>query len=157
MSKFNRDDFSYHGGYLMFSGDAGKYNEYYGDDAHPTRVGSRKELFVARFKYSSADKGRFLTFLINNFTVEEFFAAASAPNPTNPWNNPFSPAPILAARGYISATVRKGMKRAGYTVFNKASYRDYFENNVSTSGDCSEFWSNTDEEYAAINAACAAA
>lgn len=157
MSKFNREDFSYHGGYLMYEGDAGRFNEYYGDDAHPTRVGSRKSLFVARFKYSSADKGRFLTFLIKNFSVEEFFAAVNAPNPNNPWNNPFSPAPVLAAKGYISSTIRKGMKRAGYTVFNKASYREYFESDVSSSGDCAEFWKSTDEEHAAILAACATA
>ena len=159
MANFKREDFNYHGGYLMYSGDAGKCNEYYPNDdsVHPTRKGTKKELFVARFKYSGNDKGRFLTFLINNFTPEEFFTAVNSPNPNNPWSNPFSPAPVLAAKGYISSTIRKGMKKAGYTIFNKASYRKYFESDVSSSGDCSAFWAETDKEHAAILAACAGA
>ena len=148
MNKFKRDDFSYHGGYLMFSGDAGKFNEYYGEDSHPTRVGTRKELFVARFKYSGADKGRFLTFLINNFTPEEYFAARNAKYGI--YNNPHSPATILEAKGYVSATVRKGMKRNGYTIFNRATYRDHFDKFVSTSGDSAPYWATVDAEYAAI-------
>lgn len=152
MNKFNKDDFSYSGGYLMFHGDAGTENQYYGheENIHPTRRGTRKELFVARFKYSSADKGRFLTFLIKNFTPEQFFKAVNTPNPSNPWGNPFSPAPVLEAKGYISSTIRKSMKRAGYTVFNKETYRAHFANDVSSSGDCSEFFAKVDEEHAAI-------
>ena len=156
MTTFKRDDFEYSGGYLMFHGDAGKYQEYYGDgeNVHPTRRNKPKAMFVARFKYSSRDKARFLTFLIKNFTVEEFFNAVNTPNPCNPWNNPFSPAPVLEAKGYISATVRSGMKAKGYTVFTRETYRDYFQNHVSTSGDCTEFFAEKDKEYAAILEAC---
>ena len=148
MNKFKREDFSYHGGYLMFSGDAGKYNEYYAEPCHPTRLGNRKELFVARFKYSGKDKARFLTFLINNFTPEEYFAARNAKY--GPFNNPHSPATILEAKGYVSATVRKGMKNSGYSNFTKASYRNYFVNNVSSSGDCAEYFAGVDAEHKAI-------
>jgi len=154
MNKFKREDFNYHGGYLMYSGDAGSANEYYGDDAHPTRVGTRKELFVARFKYSGRDKGRFLTFLINNFTPEEYFTALKSPNPTNPWNNPFSPAPVLEAKGYISATIRKLMKDSGWTDFSKAGYRAWSDRD---GGKSEEYWAKVDEEHAAILAACASA
>jgi len=156
MTKFKREDFNYHGGYLMYSGDAGKCNEYYPDDdsVHPTRTGTRKELFVARFKYSSKDKARFLTFLILNFTPEEFFTAVNAPHPSSPWGNPFSPAPVLEAKGYISATLRKMMKDAGYSIFTKESYREW-----SNKGECgsSEYWAKVDVEHAAILAACAGA
>ena len=159
MTKFKREDFSYHGGYLMFHGDAGSANEYYDNNVrpcHPTRDGKRKELFVARFKYSSGDKGRFLTFLINNFTPEEYFTLLKTPDPTNAWNNPFSPATILEAKGYISATIRKGMKRKGYEDYSKAGYRNYFEKEVSSGdGDCSEYWASVDATYAAILKAAA--
>jgi hypothetical protein len=152
MTKFNKEDFSYHGGYLMYHGDCGKFNEYYAEPCHSTRLGMLKEKFVARFKYSSADKGRFLTFLIKNFTVEEYFSARNAKY--GPLNNPHSPATILAAKGYISATVRKGMKRNGYTIFNTASYREHFEKHVSSSdAGCSEYWASVDAEHAAILAA----
>jgi len=155
MTKFNRDDFNYGGGYLMYSGDAGSANEYYGDDAHPTRVGKRKELFVARFKYCARDKAGFLSFLIKNFTPEEYFTLMNTPNPKNPWNNTFSPATILEAKGYISATVKSGMKKKGYSAFDKNSYRDYFEKHVSSNGDCGAYWKEVDEVHAAVLKAAA--
>lgn len=97
MTNFNRKDFSYHGGYLMYEGDCGRFTKYYAEPCHATRLGTAKSEFVARFKYCKKDKPGFLTFLINNFTVEEYFAALEAG---------YSPAPILEARGYVSATMR---------------------------------------------------
>jgi hypothetical protein len=152
MTKFKREDFSYDGGYLMYDGDAGKYNEFYSEPCHPSNLGRKKSLFVARFKYSGKDKARFLTFLINNFTPEEYFAAYNTPNPANPWKNTFSPSPILEAKGYISATLRKMMKDAGYTVFTKETYREW--SNKTECGS-SEYWTQKDAEHAAILAACA--
>lgn len=137
MTKFNREDFNYHGGYLTYGSD-------------------RK--FVARFKYAARDKARFVTFLIKNFSVEEYFAAREAADPTNAYGNPAGPATILAAKGYVSTTSRKQMKDKGYTTFTTATYRDYMEKHIfSSSEGNSEYWANQDEKHAAILAACAAA
>lgn len=158
MTKFNKEDFSYHGGYLMYEGDAGRFNQYFEQPCHPTREGMVKPLFVARFKYSAKDKGRFLTFLIKNFTAEEFFAACNTENPENAFKNTFAPATVLEAKGYISATTRSQMKQQGYTVFNKETYRDYMNTYVFTSTEGhEEYWARVDREHAAILEACAAA
>jgi len=145
-TKFNRDDFEYSGGYLMYEGDCGDFAQYYdnSESTHPTRRGTQRSRFIARFKYSGRDKARFLSFLIKNFSVEQYFAAYDAKH---------SPATILEAKGYVSATVRRSMKDHGYTVFNRHTYRDHFENFVSTSGDCAEFWQSKDDEAAQILAA----
>jgi hypothetical protein len=51
MTKFDKTKFTYHGGYLKY-----------------------EDEFVARFKYSGAvNKGVFLTQLVKNHTVEEYF------------------------------------------------------------------------------------
>jgi len=50
MSKFKKELFTYHGGYLAYEG-----------------------IFVARFKYVNDSTG-FKNFLINNFTQDEYFA-----------------------------------------------------------------------------------
>ena len=83
MTKFNRDDFTYHGGYLEYKGPyegQPTYDEVYGaDKIHPSRIGMPKELFIARFKYSGSPitKAKFLTELIKSFTVEEYVEARS--------------------------------------------------------------------------------
>mgnify|MGYP006957639738 FL=1 len=76
MTKFNRKDFNYHGGYLMYTADyEGRPVYEAGKNVHPTNVGKGKDLFIARFKYSGPfTKAKFLTQLINNFTVEEYVA-----------------------------------------------------------------------------------
>ena len=83
MTKFNRDDFTYHGGYLEYKGPyAGQptYDEVYGaEKIHPSRIGQPFPLFIARFKYkgSPITKAKFLTELIKSFTVEEYAEARS--------------------------------------------------------------------------------
>lgn len=82
MTKFNRDDFTYHGGYLEYKGPyAGQptYDKVYGaDKIHPSRIGMPMELFIARFKYKGPiTKAKFLTELIKSFTVEEYVEARS--------------------------------------------------------------------------------
>ena len=83
MTKFNRDDFTYHGGYLEYKGPyEGKptYDEVYGaEQIHPSRIGQPFPLFIARFKYkgSPITKAKFLTELIKSFTVEEYAEARS--------------------------------------------------------------------------------
>ena len=82
MTKFNRDDFTYHGGYLEYKGPyegQPTYDEVYGaDKIHPSRIGMPMELFIARFKYKGPfTKAKFLTELIKSFTVEEYVEARS--------------------------------------------------------------------------------
>ena len=82
MTKFNRKDFTYHGGYLEYKGPyegQPTYDEVYGKDKiHPSRIGMPHELFIARFKYKGAvTKAKFLTELIKSFTVEEYAEARS--------------------------------------------------------------------------------
>lgn len=50
LDKFNKELFSYHGGYLTYAGK-----------------------FVARFKYSARDKAGFVSFLTKNFTPYDYF------------------------------------------------------------------------------------
>ena len=74
MTQFNKADFTYHGGYLMYTGD------YYGRPVyedkpgiHPTRVGKGIDLFIARFKHKGPiTKAKFLKELIANHTVEAY-------------------------------------------------------------------------------------
>lgn len=106
--KFIREDFEYHGGYLMYLGDCGEHNDFYGEDAHPTRVGKRRDKFVARFKYAStSSKGPWITFMIKNFTVEEYFGRLDAGE---------TPLGILESKGFILSHVKKMLKRGGYPV-----------------------------------------
>lgn len=63
--------------------------------------------FVARFKYASSGKGSFITFLIKNFTVEEYFGRLGAGE---------SPLTVLESKGYLLPHVKKHLKAAGYEV-----------------------------------------
>jgi hypothetical protein len=80
MTKFNKKDFTYHGGYLHYTGDyegrpvwpAVSKN---GVNVHPSRVGKPKDLFIARFKYGGPfTKAKFMKELMKSFTVEEYVA-----------------------------------------------------------------------------------
>ena len=81
MTQFNKADFSYHGGYLTYTGDyegrpVWQTTTATGGTVHPTLVGKGKDLFIARFKYSGPfTKAKFLAQLIKNFTVEEYVEA----------------------------------------------------------------------------------
>lgn len=103
MNKFIKDQFSYNGGFLMY----GQYPD--------------RPRFVARFKYRGGDKAGFLSFLIKNFSPEEYFARLDA-NET--------PVAILESKGYVSATVKKILKQAGFapTIEGK---RRFVENRIA--------------------------
>lgn len=60
--------------------------------------------FVARFKHKPGSKGSFITFLIKNFTVQEYFAAM---------DSGLAPLQIVEAKGYILPHIRKWLKDAG--------------------------------------------
>jgi hypothetical protein len=84
MTQFNKADFSYHGGYLMYDG-AHTTAEFYqaGTNVHPSRVGTQKSLFIARFKYNGpVTKAKFLAELIKNHTVEGYVDAMKSDAPT---------------------------------------------------------------------------
>ena len=84
MTKFNKKDFTYFGGYLHYTGDytdrpvwpAVSKN---GVNVHPSRVGKPKDLFIARFKYGGPfTKAKFVAELVKSFTVEEYVEARNA-------------------------------------------------------------------------------
>ena len=52
---FNKEQFDFFGGYLTYDLQNGERNA-----------------FIGRFKYNRSLKGRFVTFLKNNFTVSEY-------------------------------------------------------------------------------------
>jgi hypothetical protein len=91
MSKFIKDNFTWDGEYLMYSVDGLKYGQ------------TRK--FIARFKRNKRDRAGFTSFLIKNFKVEEYFMQYEAGG---------TPVGILEEKGYISATVKKLLKVAGF-------------------------------------------
>lgn len=86
MSKFEKSKFNYHGGYLTYGAD-------YGPD--------RK--FVARFKRGGM--GAFKSFLIKNFTVEEYFTKLEKSTPIE----------VLETKGYVSPNLKKILIARGYT------------------------------------------
>lgn len=95
MSVFNKDLFSFDGMYLMY--------------------GSDEKKFVARFKGRGSDRAGFTKFLMKNFTPCEYFGALAAGG---------TPVGILESRGYVSATVKKILKQAGFapTIDGKRQY-----------------------------------
>lgn len=61
--------------------------------------------FVARFKYQPAEHKRFIKFIMEHFTVSGYFGKIK---------EGYAPLSILEERGYVSNTVRKILKVAGY-------------------------------------------
>jgi hypothetical protein len=97
-TSFKRELFSFHGGYLCYHADAKVVNGHPINDIATSR-------FVARFKYGRGSKARFLTFLIKNFTVEEYFARLE--------DGGEAPALILESKGYVrNAPKRKRRTKA---------------------------------------------
>ena len=74
MTKFDKNQFVYHGGYLTYHGPY-ETAEYYeeGPNVHPSRVGTQKHLFIARFKYRGAfTKARVQKKIMELFSVEQY-------------------------------------------------------------------------------------
>jgi len=78
--------------------DKGMYLNYY-------RVEGERPVFVARFKYRRSDQAGFITFLIKNFTVEEYFDRMA---------NDESPLDILESKGYLASSIKRDLKQMGY-------------------------------------------
>ena len=78
-----------------------------------------KSKFVARFKYSvqRRGKGSFITFLVKNFTVEEYFGRLDSGE---------APLTILQSKGYILPHIKKWLKEGGYPV-TQAGYAQFMK------------------------------
>lgn len=88
MTKFDRNSFYRSGDYL----------QYFVDDKSTSK-------FIARFKYGKKDLAGFKSFLIKNFTVEEYLERLS---------NGEGPVKILESKGYVSKTVADIITRYGF-------------------------------------------
>ena len=100
--RFSKDNLIYSGGYLDYVDPEGK------------------KKFVARFKHMPSSKGTFITFLIKNFTVEEFFARSDADE---------TPLDILQSKGYLLPHIKKVLKSRGYPV-SLDGYEHYLQDLV---------------------------
>lgn len=107
MTNFIKENFRFDGMYLMYEGDQGYCTEYYADEpgTHPTRVGTARALFIARFKYGNRPWKTWVNFLVKNFTVEEY-ATRSAHGET--------PVGIMQSKGFLEPAEKKECKAAGY-------------------------------------------
>lgn len=101
MTKFNKAQFEKFGGYV----------HYIMDD------GERK--FVYRDRNNRA--GGLITFLIKNFTVEEYFQRLNALE---------TPLHILESKGYILPHIKKWLKEGGYPV-TREGYRAFLAKRVA--------------------------
>lgn len=88
MTKFTKEGFDYHGGYVTYQG-----------------------RFVARFKYGAVSSARpFMTFLIKNYTVEEYFSKLETVNPANSLGNRFAPLEIVEEKGFILSHIKAWLR-----------------------------------------------
>ena len=98
MTKFDKSKFTYHGGYLEYTGtyEGQPTWDQVAPNCHPSRVGIPKELFIARFKYSNSPikMGAFKRFLVKNFTVEEYVEMRSGNDIDS------SPLKVLERKGF---------------------------------------------------------
>ena len=73
-TRFNKDQFTWDGMYLMYRGDfagAVKMLDAH-PKAHPSWEGQNRPAFVARFKYGYKPWKAWVNFLVKNATVEEY-------------------------------------------------------------------------------------
>ena len=79
-TRFNKEDFTWDGMYLMYKGDfdgAQKMMDVH-PNAHPSWAGLNRPAFVARFKYGSYKPWKaWVNFLVKNASVEEYMRLSS--------------------------------------------------------------------------------
>ena len=74
MTAFDKTQFQYFGGYLNYHGPY-ETAEYYEDapNVHPSRVGTQKPLFIARFKHGGPfTKAKVMKKIMQLFSVEQY-------------------------------------------------------------------------------------
>lgn len=81
-------------------------SQFYGSEYVDYNIGNTSK-FVARFKYARGSKASFISFLIKNFTVEEYFGRLAAGE---------QPLTVLNSKGYIQPHIKKRLKELGYEV-----------------------------------------
>jgi len=109
MTQFQKEKFSKSNMYLSYILD--ENNQYYKSIEQYTGK------FVARFKHQRSALGSFQTFLIKNFTVEEYFGRITAGE---------APLTILQSKGYILPHIKKWLKEGGYPV-TQAGYAQFMK------------------------------
>jgi hypothetical protein len=77
--------------------------------------------FVANFTKRGGGKATFITFLIKNFTVEEYFAMLDAGK---------APITIVETKGYLLPHIKKWLKRDGYPV-TKEGFEQYIKDSMT--------------------------
>jgi hypothetical protein len=86
-----------------------------GYKATTTYYHNGKHEFIARFR--TAGVGTFVTFLIKNFTVEEYLGRLAAGE---------SPLGVAGSKGYLLPHIKKWLKQGGYEV-SQAGYQAYIK------------------------------
>lgn len=100
MTKFVKEQFESFGGYTTYGAD---------------------HRFVARFKYQRGASGSFITFLIKNFEVEEYFGRLEAGE---------APLPILESKGYLMPHIKKWLKAGGYSL-DKEGHKAFIRDQIA--------------------------
>ena len=73
MTKLDKTQFEFFGGYLNYHGDYEGAEYYEEGNCHPSRVGTRKPLFIARFKHGGPfTKSKVMKKIVDMFTVEQY-------------------------------------------------------------------------------------
>lgn len=107
MTKFVKAEFNFDGEYLTYNM-AGLPN-------------GQTRRFVARFKRNKGDRAGFMSFLMKNFSVEEYFREYDA------GGTPFG---LMENKGYVSNTVKKILKSTGYEP-TQAGFKAYIESRMA--------------------------
>ena len=83
MTKFNKEDFTWDGMYLMYRGKHSKSvnMEVARPDCHPSWHGKPKPEFIARFKYGYKPWKAWVNFLVKNVTVEQYLELSNDSSP----------------------------------------------------------------------------
>ena len=82
-TKFNKEDFTWDGMYLMYTGEHSQ-SKYYELPCHPTRVGTPRSEFIARFKYGYKPWKAWVNFLVKHATVEQYMELSTEPKYGSP-------------------------------------------------------------------------
>lgn len=79
---FDKDKFEWDGMYLMYNGEHNRATYYIATaDTHPSRVGTARVTFIARFKYGRKPWKTWVNFIAKNFTVEEYVRMSDDTSP----------------------------------------------------------------------------
>jgi hypothetical protein len=83
MTKFNKEDFTWDGMYLMYAGtyEGQPTMDQVHPDCHPSWVGKPKPAFIARFKYGYKPYKAWINFLCKTTAVEDYLELSAESSP----------------------------------------------------------------------------